>query len=556
MIYKDTLQTQSDQKNLLLRNDYEQRESAFLSALTNIIPNKAMRGMMEGADAESDLEWESIFNEALTQANAHQAVNSAEATALGLSSMRSANTANTTLDPSSIIHSIFEDGGLISSGTNSVGTSTYNYPPLLGCDSSLKADDESAPIISHLKSDGTGNAYSKIPAPALQFNYQNNSTFIAKHNWWTFKVSFAEQDASKTNLSRTSKQYLISLYEVPAQLAINSAAYTNFGAHADGTEWSNITTSGGVFASSVKTKGGFSPDAIASRKGIEVADNSNPFAVDNADHNKKLYGGASSVYSSASEGGRVAFIPINRGYDFYARSLDVEKTPDTNMQSSSAISSQSTAWEFYSAGANQCVMTFTGETLYYLEDGKSTLSAVDMTETLNAFTYEDSAAGDQCIKVNMENLIAFLGDNLALNPSLCVNTDRYVLLAKADDLSDFENGFSLVANQRLILDGDINITKLDSADRYPPLSLYAPEKRFGNGDGNATLKIEIEGQMGSLADNTDKSNAVNIGDLMVNGESTVRADDIKATLSSVTEVNQLPPINMMNWMIVIREIRP
>lgn len=554
MMYKDTIESQKEQKNNLLRNDYQQREQAFLTALTNIIPNKAMRGMMDNATDQTDLGWNSIFQEALIQANAHQALSASESAALGFTGAISANTANTTLSPDNVIKPVFETEGYISSGTKSVVSSSIVYPPLLDCSSELKADDRSFPVISHNKSNGTDHPYGIIPAPAVNFSYKNEDSLIAKHNWWTFKVSFADENYALTHLKRTAKQYLISIYEVPAQLAINSAAYTNFGQHADGSDWSNITTSGGVFAEGVKAKGSFSSDAIASRKGMELADASNPFAADNDNRNKELYEGADSTYSSASDGGRVAFIPINSGTSFFERTLSNTKTPDQNMDSTTAVSYDSTAWDFYSSGANQCVMTFINDTLYYKEVGKTSLTAIDIDDTLESFSYVVSATGDNCIKVDMENLITFLADNIDENNSLCINSDKYVLFSKADDLSKFTNGFSLVANQRLILDGDINIALVEGENYSPPLSMYAPEKRFGNGDGSGTLKIELEGSMGSLAENTNKNNAVEIADLIVNGESSARGADISATLKAITKLEELPPINMMNWMIIVREV--
>lgn len=553
MMYEDTAQSQSEQKHHMLRHDYHQREGAFLSALTNIIPNKAMRCMMEGANADTDLDWTSIFSEAMVQANAEQALNGTEAAALGVDTMRTTNTANTTLDIANVVKSVFSADGLISSGTNSTGSSSLTYPSVLECSSTIEEDDENYPIISHLKSNGTSHQFGKIPSPSLHFSYKNDSNLIAKHNWWTFQVSFDDHDAENTELAREHKQYLVSLYEVPAQLAINSAAYTNFGQHEDGTDWGDITVTGGVFAKGVKLQGDFSSDSISSQKGVELADASNPFATDNEDRNDALYKGEGSAYSSSSEGGRVAFIPINRGTAFFTRTADVTKTPEDNQTGITAASSGSTAWDYYSIGANQCVMSVIDDKFYYLEDGNTALTEVDLTATEEAFTYATSAAGEICINVNMEKLLDFLGPDAAINNSLCINSDRYVLLSRADDLTAFSNGFSIVCDKRLILDGDINITAYAGETNYPALSSYAPEHRYGNGDGNGTLKVEIIGGLGSTADGTSKDNAVNIGDIRVNGETAVRPADIKATLTSITELENLPPINMMNWMVVIRE---
>jgi len=84
-IYNDTIESQfaqkdnmlrSDyhaQKDNMLRSDYQQREEAFLRALTNIIPNKAVIAMQDNSanpNNITDLQWNTIFNQALTLSNA------------------------------------------------------------------------------------------------------------------------------------------------------------------------------------------------------------------------------------------------------------------------------------------------------------------------------------------------------------------------------------------------------------------------------------------------------------------------------------------------------
>jgi hypothetical protein len=612
MMYKETIQTQNNQKYDLLRNDYQQREEAFFTALTNIVPNKAMRGMMDGASAETDLDWTSIFDDALTQSNSHKAISATEGTALGLSSHRSGNTADATLTPSSIIQSVFQSGGLISSGTNSVGSSSRSYPPLLSCDATLKSDDQTYPIISQGKSDGVNALYGKIPAPKLNFSYQKEDEFIAKHNWWTFTVSFDDQNSDVTHLARASKQYLVSLYEVPAQLAINSASFTNFGQHggedgADGENWgANITTTGGVSAGAVIAKGSFtSTDGIASRQGIELADASNPLASDNTARNQELYeDGKASSYSSSSDGGHVAFIPIlpvlgssiTSGSDFdlydaylkelttwtaagsdpktrpinklfYTRTLPV-KFEETG---TNTLSTSSTAWKYYSRGANQCKMiliddydpgdpTKTSEFYVDIEDNDNHLGMdLIVIDSKQVFT----AAGED-LEVNLGNLIDYLSslsiDMSSIN-SLCVNTTRERVIfrnAKYLTLPDdtgFTAGFSIVTNKKLVLDEDINLSSL-------PLSMYAPQARYGNNVRDldiAKFKIEVDGGLGSLAERTKGDDAVNPADLKtdftVESETKTTRPALSATLSSITELDDLPPINMMNWMVIVREIR-
>ena len=87
---------------------------------------------------------------------------------------------------------------------------------------------------------------------------------------------------------------------------------------------------------------------------------------------------------------------------------------------------------------------------------------------------------------------------------------------------------------------------------YPPVSFFAPEKRYG--DSGIALKIDIDGQLGSLA----KGNAepIRIADLKTGYADQVVPENIVANLKTIDHPAALPPINMMNWMVVIREIHP
>ena len=84
-MYENTLDAQAVQKNSMLKNDYQQREDAFLRALTNIIPNKAMMCMQDNSqnwDIRETLRWNQIIDEALTMSNSRQALDPDIASAL------------------------------------------------------------------------------------------------------------------------------------------------------------------------------------------------------------------------------------------------------------------------------------------------------------------------------------------------------------------------------------------------------------------------------------------------------------------------------------------
>jgi len=135
------------------------------------------------------------------------------------------------------------------------------------------------------------------------------------------------------------------------------------------------------------------------------------------------------------------------------------------------------------------------------------------------------------------------------------------MLMDAKDLTIFSKGFSMVTNMRLIFTDDINITPTTLPDGvtlptgeqfYPPVSFFAPEKRFG--DSGIALKIDLDGQLGSLA--KGNSEPVRIADLKSSFADEIIPENIEANLKTIDHPAALPPINMMNWMVVIREIHP
>lgn len=624
-MYENTVESQSVQSKNMLRTDYQQREDAFLRAMTNILPNRAMRGMQDNSwpwSSRRNLRWHQIIDDAIAQSNAEIAVDADVASSLGLNSMRSGNVANTNLNYGTVVKPAFNESywQTISSGTNR--PASRNYPPPLECSTWLERRDSRYPIITHRKSYGSSATgwvhedvtkypqYNKVLAPSLHFNYQTGNTLIAKHNWWVFRMSFADQNKDATKLATRNKYFLVSLYEVPSQLPINGASYTALGAHSDGTEWSNISIAGTVFGQKVKTEGTFSTDAISSRKGVELSADttvgsvtaattgSNPFASNARERSQSK--GETFPISSASDGGRVAFVPINRGLEFYDRYVSTKES----INSSSAVSP--TAWDYYSIGAKQCAMRM---------DVIDVVSADNQTPTAIRFTYlkngstesqtfykgstwpdPDSDAGQEfpfhtqttadgrpAISVYAERLAAYLADRnaepLNANHSLSINVDYVsnasirqpafpsadddiaVVLLDAEDMTSYTRGFSLVTNMRLVIADDTNIvdttpptgmTLPSGAKYYPPLSMFAPEKRYG--DSSVPVPVEIEGQLGSVA--KDNTSPVRIADLKSGAGSEVIPGNISASLKPITHPAALPPITMMNWMVVIREIHP
>jgi hypothetical protein len=151
---------------------------------------------------------------------------------------------------------------------------------------------------------------------------------------------------------------------------------------------------------------------------------------------------------------------------------------------------------------------------------------------------------------------------LLRKPSIpCTDLDYGVILQECDDLTSFTRGFSLVTNLRLYIGDDFNITAAtppsgytppSGTSYYPPCSLFAPEKRYGvNSDPFA---VQLSGQVGSLAAETDANPTRPLDSTAVSGGA-VAPDRITVNLKPIKHPAELPPITMMNWLIVLEERR-
>ena len=154
----------------------------------------------------------------------------------------------------------------------------------------------------------------------------------------------------------------------------------------------------------------------------------------------------------------------------------------------------------------------------------------------------------------------YTGVDQASYPSL--DTDVALLIDKSADLSAYTNGFTIITPLRVYFRDDFNDVPVTPApagatldangDWYPPISVYAPEKRFGiqNTSGN----IQIAGQVGYLPTDTAAA-TVNPLDFKDGGTDTVSPTTIQANLKGISKVEDLPPVNAMSWLTVIEELR-
>ena len=309
---------------------------------------------------------------------------------------------------------------------------------------------------------------------------------------------------------------------------------------------------------------------------------------------------ATSDFYAASTGGnvgKVAFISIHQGLNNLINSSDGLRSERI----------APTGWNFYSRAATKAQMTL--EVL-------NVAAANDQTPTQIRFTYRNSSnsvatvtytrgttwptevetggntfpfqstkldSTRNALIVYMNRLPAFIEalsntGGMSRNNSLYIypgttnaavatpsipslETDLAVSLRNGENLTAYTAGFSLVSRYRVYIANSLNevATTIPANSGipagtiyYPPLSIFAPEKRFGE---SLTIQngVELRGQLSSLK--TTAGDTYNPLELLDGRDVRVAATDINADLTTMISPAQLPPVHMMNWLVTIEEIQ-
>jgi hypothetical protein len=673
--YRRAINAHGIQADIQVQEDYREKEETILRSIVAITPNRAIRAMQHNSNStttiSNPLRWQNIFSEALTQANARTSISPELLLKLDDPKAFRANTGDSALGTlSRIFRPTAGNSGFASSGLNrDLGT---GYPASLNSSIAL-ANDDIFPLITWHKEYGalasgkvglpteTYKRFNILNYPQINFGYARpGDPFVAKRNVWAFSMDLADHDDNVTKLARFRRQFALSIYEIPSQLPISAGAFMALGAHADGSVWENVTINGNVFAGRAILEGNTALPGLATRRGSQLSPdstvggitfNGDPFAP-GVRESYRLTEGDFFPVSLASESGKAAFVPINRGADFF----------DRYAHSAESNTISPTTWNNYSVGAMQCAMTLditkcvsasdrtpTELRFTYLRNGsRQTLTLplnagvtanlpvgyiqsvgennsahfptpVDVAYGANGFFYyknnvsgtirfDNQTFGDPivgtykygyykplypfgiknlpngkiCVSVYPErfaNFMALLGaDSLAVNNSLAINVDYVsstsltkpnipctendygVILQECANLTSFTTGFSLVTNLRLHIGDDYNVVPTTppagytppNGVFYPPSSLFAPEKRYGVDFD--PFAIEHTGQVGSVAaDNV--ANPIRPLDATAVSGNAMGANRITVNLSPITHPVELPPITMMNWLILIEERR-
>lgn len=622
-----------------VKQDYSQKEDAILGALIHIVPNKAMGAMRQGsASNPSAYTWDTIFSQALSMANAEQAVNPQLLNSLNLGTAISANTGDTQF--TNVSQFVNAPAETYSGGSNRVnGGNWWEYimlgnarvgpkiPAALQLPHSTYLLDKQYPIISFDKTyvnwytKGLGLSadayplYNLIQYPDVKFGYKRpGEYFVAKRNWWVFSLTFGSHNQQRTGIPPVTKDYVLSIYEVPSQIPLSASALMKVGQFADGTAWENVSLDGSIYAEKLQTEGtvALTSGAISARKQVTVSGQTSvagrtvSSGFDSlgapeeraAATNTGANSSQSDFYDASVGGnvGKVAFIPINPGTDTFLNPGDGASTERISP----------TGWNAYSRAAPKARMTLEvravssaaeqipTEIRFRYRNSSNSIVTVTYTRGNNwpteqqpggaTFPFQTDELDNtrNALVVYMDRLPAFIAGlsstgGMSRNNSLYIfpvsgsstvaipsvpsaESDMAVTLRGGNDLTAYTAGFSVVSQYRVYIAESLNNVPTTIPTNsgipsgslyYPPLSIFAPEKRFGE---SLTIHnpIELRGQLSSLK--TGSTDTFNPLELLNGADERVAAGSLNADLTTLRSPAELPPIHMMNWLVTIEEI--
>ncbi|MDF1852837.1 MAG: hypothetical protein P1U85_18515 [Verrucomicrobiales bacterium] len=627
-----SLNSFENQSSAQIKQDYSQKEDALLTALLHIVPNKAIGAMQEGSmDNQDDFTWATIFDEAISVANAEQSVSPNLLSSLNLDDAILANTGDAPIGEAIEIVKApvrsYADGDNLVNGGNWWEFYMLGDPivgPSVPAPLQVSYDhyllDKKFPIISFDKVYNywyrkgvelpaeSYPLYNMITYPDVKFGYKRpGELFVAKRNWWIFSLTFGELTAAQTGVPPVTKNYVLSIYEIPSQLPLSATSLMKVGQFADGSAWEKVSVTGGVYADALETEGTVevSGGSLSARSSVNLSETT---TVDGetieADFDQmgkreaRALESQSDFYDASVGGnvGRVAFIPLNSGDKFLQRSSDGD--------ASSRISP--TGWKDYTRGANQAAMRLEVREmvsddsqipveirLRYRDTSNNFKSATyrrgenwpaEFETGGNTFPFQTDQLENQrnALVVYLDRLPALLASfsdaagldvnnsihiypqhwrDTVIRPSIpSLDSDLAVTLRGGRDMSPFSKGFSVVTDMRLYIAETMNDVATSppansglpaNAEFYPPISLFAPEKRFGE---SLTINhpVTIRGQLSTLK--TNNNDTFNPLEFIGADDTRVASDLLEADLISLRSPAELPPIHMMNWMVTIEEI--
>lgn len=606
--YRSSIRALEGQKKVQLLIDYEARQQSLLRSIVTLTPQYAANTMMDDSNGDASASFAGMFTTAGSMAKLGQVLTAAEVTAMGFGAHRNGNTGNVTTGYNV---TDFIGGGLANVPSGLGSTQQTGYPNVMA-DRSVTATANStvAPLITHdgvydgLSTARTPGDFALLTYPDIHFGYKNpGDPFITRQNWWQLYVHPRAADIAAVGLGATTMndsrfEYVLSVFEIPSQLAVSSSAFLDIGnIGGTGFDDTKITVAGNLYAKKANvTSGAF--DGIATTEGATLSGGATVGGQDGAGDRATYEAANTNFYpiSKASDYARSMFVPINPGFEFFDRFANAS-TGNNRLSADS--------WYDYSRGANQCAIQIdvietegagdqTPTALRFTNGAYSTLickasSAFrsggsfvnwpenDAVDPDFPFVVSASAGGDPSLIVYLDRFEAWLqtadGGNVSVASlpnchSIVVNADYNqtdvatpalgnspitVQIMGCDDLSSFDEGFSIVTNYNLEILDDFNQEPVTAGGTdYPPTSIFAPQVTYGFGAtaGSALSRIKVTGSLASM--NTG-NNAVELFQLQNAAGTDAAVAETYAELTAINTLDELPPVNMMNWLIVIQK---
>lgn len=597
--YRASIRSLEGQKKVQLQIDYDAREQAFLRSVVTLAPVYAANTMRNQSNGDAKATFAGLYGTAASWANLEDARAADAKTSLDFSALSNGNTGNINNGGAGINdardyvgHS--DDSGQAAGYTRSaLRDADYGNVPKLNDRSGLAtARSKSSPLITSdatYGATGTGvgdpRDFNLIPYPDIHFGYGTPGTnFIARQNWWQLYMHANKVDGALTGVGVHESEYILSIYEIPAQLAISSSTFTNLGSSSWDSTKVNIT--GPVYAKKANVTGAV-VDGIATTEGVSGILGGTAQGM-----TREAYEAANPTtfypISKASDYARSLFLPINTGLEFF----DAFASTDTAYNSANRLSRES--WNSYSRGCHQCVMKLTVtetaggsggiqtpiEFTFTYKTSSGTENTITVSKAGAGILWPDADDGEfpfisevadnrSGIAIYLDRIASWLTDasqpaiDFTLSNSLVVNADytqttvdkpafpstsndTCVIVRGCEDLTQFTNGFSLVTNYPLYLLEDFNQVQISGVD--PATSLFAPEIRYGTGDSSRL--VVFTGQAGNLS---TSGNAVELLDMKGSGDVGNVSGSVSATLKPILTLAELPPVNVMNWLVVVQK---
>ncbi len=606
IMYRSSIRSLEAQRKVQLQIDYEARKQSFLRALVTLTPVYAANTMMNGSSNGTFAKFHGdggLFDTAGNISKLGQARSTGDDTGMGFGEFLSGNTGN----PSAYLISDYIGDGTAStpSGVGVASVNNYPVPMLSRASSAAVANSKLSPLISTdatyngASSQGDDRDFNLIPYPNIHFGYKApGDPFIARHNWWKVNIHASSNDITRAGVGtgandRLENEYILSIYEVPSQLAISSSAFTNIGniggeAYDTGNS-GNITFEGRTFAPKVEVTH-VELDGVTSTKGATITDSIIGGDGTAQTLSRGAFEAANTGYhpiARASDFSRSMFLSINPGLDFF------DRFANSSSDISNGLSKES--WYQYSRGCHQCKMKLDvievavgGNTPTALRFSYGAFTTVihkassnyaggvdwpDSDDEVFPFISEVAANGLPGIEIHIGRFVDWLQTadggslsitNVAEYNSLVVCADYVgdadvakpttsvspivIMLRDCEDLTDYTKGFSLVTNYSLhILENFNQVSQTLNVEDYPPSSIFAPTIGFGLGD--EFRSVSLSGSLGSLNNGTNAIEILALKDTAGNASAAQTFADLKP----IETLEELPPVNVMNWLVVIRK---